>query len=107
MTLHKRILDNLSHTVLVLDQRLAVNYINPSGEMLLGVSARQVHGQPVLELLHLDGRFNDSFIKARDGGHPFTEREVEMTLRPDMVLTVDLSITPFSEPTRDMTPLAT
>jgi len=103
MTLHKRILDNLSHTVLVLDQHLAVNYINPSGEILLGVSARQVHGQPVLELLHLDGRFNDSFIKARDGGHPFTEREVEMTLRPDMVLTVDLSITPFSEPTRDMT----
>ena len=101
MTLHKRILDNLSHTVLVLDQRLAVNYINPAGEMLLGVSARQAEGQSVLDLLHLEGRLGDSMVRARDGGHPFTEREVEITLRPELMLTVDLSVTPFADASRD------
>ena len=103
MTLHKNILDNLSHTVLVLDQRLAVSYINPAGEMLLGVSARQVQGQPALELLKLDGRLVESLAMARDGGHPFTEREVEMTLRPGLMLTVDLIVTPFADATRDST----
>ena len=103
MTLHKRILDNLSHTVLVLDQRLAVNYINPAGEMLLGVSARQAIGQFAVDLLQLDARLGDSLTQARDGGHPFTEREVELTPRPELVITVDLSVTPFLEASRDAT----
>lgn len=103
MTLHKRILDHLSQAVLVLDQRLAVSYINPAGEMLLGVSARQVRGQPIVDLLHLDPRLATSLAKARDGGHPFTEREVEVALRPSLVLTVDLSVTPFGDASRDTT----
>ncbi len=103
MNLHKRILDNLSHPVLVLDQALVVSYINPAGEMLLGVSARQAQGQRASELLHLDACLGERLQQARDGGHPFTEREVEVTLRPEMVVTVDLSVTPFIEATRDAT----
>ncbi|MDX1593507.1 MAG: nitrogen regulation protein NR(II) [Gammaproteobacteria bacterium] len=101
MNLHKRILDNLSNAVLVLDRDLSVSYINPAGEMLLGVSARQARGQQACELLHLEARLDESLRIARDGGHPFTEREVEMSLRPELVVTVDFSVTPFLDATRD------
>ncbi len=103
MNLHKRILDSLSNAVLVLDQRLVVSYINPAGEMLLGVSARQAMGQLAVDLLQLDARLGDSLAQARDGDHPFTEREVELTPRPELVITVDLSVTPFIDASRDAT----
>jgi two-component system nitrogen regulation sensor histidine kinase GlnL len=103
MNLHKRILDNLSNAVLVLDQRLEVSYINPAGEMLLGVSSRQALGQSVADLLHLDARLSESIQQARDGGHPFTEREVELSPRPELALTVDISVTVFIDATRDAT----
>ncbi len=103
MNLHKRILDNLSNAVLVLDQNLVVSYINPAGEMLLGISSRQALGQSVADLLHLDARLCESIEQARDGGHPFTEREVELSLRPELALTVDLGVTVFIDATRDAT----
>ncbi len=103
MNLQKRILDNLSNAVLVLDQNLEVSYINPAGEMLLGVSTRQAIGASAIELLHLDARIGASLVQSRDGGHPFTERELELNPRPELELTVDLSVTPFIDASRDAT----
>lgn len=101
MSLHKRILDNLSHAVLVLDQRLAVSYINPAGEVLFGVSSRQALGRPARDLLHTESRIDDGLRQALDGGHPFTERELELVIGPGAKITVDITVMPLAEARRD------
>ena len=101
MSLHKRILDNLSHAVLVLDQRLAVSYINPAGEVLFGLSSRQALGQRIVDLLRGDARVADDLARALQSGHPFTERELELAPRPGIQITVDITVVPLADATRD------
>jgi len=101
MNQHKRILDNLSHTVLLLDSQLRVRYINPAGEVLLGVSARQALDHPVGDLLYGNGRLDEALARARDHGTPYTERELELSPRPDAEITVDMTVLPLSGATPD------
>jgi two-component system, NtrC family, nitrogen regulation sensor histidine kinase GlnL len=46
------VLTSLTTAVVVLDHDLTCDFVNPAAENLLGVSARQVRGRPVAELIH-------------------------------------------------------
>lgn len=92
----RQILDNLTTGVLLLDEGLRVNYMNPAAEMLLEVSGQRVTGQ------RLDSLFSDSaeslpFLRNTvANGHPFTKREAQLHLTNGQTLIADYSVTPVN-----------
>ena len=94
--LQQRILDNLTHAVLLFDDDLCLNYINPAGEMMFTVSAKRLIGQCAPALLPSNSHLLEAIEKGLDGGHPFTEHEVQVTLPGRRELTVDCTITPLA-----------
>lgn len=90
----RQILDNLTTAVLLLDDGLQVNYMNPAAEMLLEVSGQRVTGQ------RLDNLFSDSMESLQSlhntvaNGHPFTKREAQLSLTNGQTLIADYSVTP-------------
>jgi two-component system nitrogen regulation sensor histidine kinase GlnL len=94
--LQQRILDNLTHAVLMFDADLRLNFINPAGEMLFAVSAKRLIGLHASELLPDHSHLSDAIEKGIDDGHPFTEHEVIITLPGPRHITVDYTITPLA-----------
>lgn len=96
--IQRRVLDNLSTSVLVLDSELKITYINPACEMLFAVSARKASKRTWHQLVsapvELGIRMKDTLVS----GHPFTEREIQLEINGHRQLTVDCSVTPLNEP---------
>jgi len=91
-----RILENLSHSVLMFDSRLVLDYINPAGEMLFAVSAKRLVGQLASALLPAGSHLLAALEKGLNTGHPFTEHEVAVTLPGERKITADYTITPLA-----------
>ena len=92
-----RALSNLSTAVLIFDASLRLTYINPAGEMLFAISARQLIGQAVGGLfVCTDKTAAQHMINARDSGRPFTEREITL-LMAGREVTVDCTVVPFTD----------
>lgn len=94
--LHKRILENLTHAVVMFDADLRLVYINPAGEMLFTVSAKRLVGKRAATLLPAKSHLLAAIEKGVKSGHPFTEHEVQVTLPGHRELTVDCTITPLA-----------
>ncbi|MBL1278474.1 MAG: nitrogen regulation protein NR(II) [Ectothiorhodospiraceae bacterium] len=94
--LHQRILDNLTHAVLMFNGDLCLEYINPAGEMLFTVSAKRLIGLNASILLPADSHLLGAIEKGLASGHPFTEHEVHITLPGHREATVDCTITPLA-----------
>ncbi|MDT8383724.1 MAG: nitrogen regulation protein NR(II) [Gammaproteobacteria bacterium] len=94
--LHQRILDNLTHAVLLFDANLRLDYINPAGEMLFTVSAKRLLRQRASVLLPTNSHLLEAIERGLESGHPFTEHEVQITLPGHRELTVDCTITPLA-----------
>lgn len=94
--LHQRILENLTHAVVMFDADLRLEYINPAGEMLFTVSAKRLLGQSAAALLPTNSHLLEAIEKGQQSGHPFTEHEVRVTLPGHRELTVDCTITPLA-----------
>jgi two-component system nitrogen regulation sensor histidine kinase GlnL len=81
--LEASILSNLNTAVLLFDQEMRLRYINPSGEILLAVSANAVLGRSAGELVPCPAEPVEQRLReALSTRQPFTEREVELQ-RPD------------------------
>lgn len=75
---YKLILDGLHSAVLVLDQNLNIQYINPASEILFAVSAKRVFNQPISSLF-VDDQCNDgSLLSALQSGHSYIKREASI-----------------------------
>jgi two-component system nitrogen regulation sensor histidine kinase GlnL len=94
--LHRHILENLTHAVLMFDADLCLDYINPAGEMLFAVSAKRLIGLSATALLPADSHLLAAIREGLKSGHPFTEHEVQITLPGHRELTVDCTITPLA-----------
>ncbi|WP_163578192.1 nitrogen regulation protein NR(II) [Halomonas faecis] len=94
--MYRRLLEHLTTAVLLLDERLAVRWMNPAAEALLAVSLGRVTGTPLPALLPVDDGMHEVLAKARDDGHPFTQREVRLALLGGATLTIDYTVTPLS-----------
>ena len=94
---YQRILENLSHAVMMFDADLHLDYINPAGEMLFAVSAKRLIGQKCDTLFPADSHLLEAISKGIDTGHPFTEHEVIITLPGQREVTVDYTITPLAQ----------
>lgn len=93
-----RILDSLSTSVLIVDGKRSLLYLNVSAETLFGVSRNQVRGRPLAELLE-DSVLLDAVIdRAAKTARPFSRRE--LALRPingEGDLIVDCTVAPYEE----------
>lgn len=93
-----RILESLSTAVLVLDSGLRFRYLNPAGEMLLAVSARQALGQPLRDLLPGTPEMAGRLQQALATHQPFAEYGVHLHLTTGHDITVDCTVTPMFDP---------
>jgi two-component system nitrogen regulation sensor histidine kinase GlnL len=93
----QRILENLHTAVLLFDGQLNLRHINPAGEMLFAVSAGRILGVRA-HLLFGNDELVASLRAAVVTGHPFTERELALTLVPPRKITVDLTAIPLRDP---------
>lgn len=91
----KRISENLSVSVLLFDENLKLDYINPAGEMLFAVSAKRIAGTSAKELLGEESKAFKTITKACSQGHSLSEREVELILPDLRKITVDCTVTPL------------
>ncbi len=93
------IVDNLTTAVLVLDTALCIRSLNPAAEALLDVSANQVRGLDLRQLLPEAKVLADALMRIAASGDPLTERDMQLVLPSAAVITVDCVMTPISEPT--------
>lgn len=93
----QRVLDNLNTAVLVVDGELRLRSINPAGELLFQLSARQIVGQSLAELLASNTELVDALRQAFASQHPFTEHGLRLLLVGKRELMVDCSVTPLSD----------
>ena len=93
----KRITENLSVAVLLFDENLQLDYINPAGEMLFALSAKRVAGTHAYELLGEKSKVSNTLRKATHEGHSLSERELELLLPDLRKITVDCTVTPLGE----------
>jgi two-component system nitrogen regulation sensor histidine kinase GlnL len=92
----QQILDNLNTTVLVLDPELRLLSINPAGETLFEISAKQIVGQRLAQILPRSRPLIKMLRQALVSGDPFTERGLHLTLPGPRYVTVDCTVTVFT-----------
>jgi two-component system nitrogen regulation sensor histidine kinase GlnL len=89
------IIDNLHSAVIVVNQDLCVEYLNPSAEMLLQISHTRAMGRKVKELINQGqeffARIEDSLITH----HPFSMYEIELTTQTGQVQVMDFMASPI------------
>ncbi len=91
-----RVLDNLSSAVLLFDAKLRLIYINPAGEVLFDMSARHILGRGVAGLLPCpNANVEEKLKRVLHTGHPFTEREMPLSLADGREITVNCSVLPL------------
>ncbi|HQV80785.1 MAG TPA: PAS domain-containing protein, partial [Agitococcus sp.] len=96
----KRVLENLSTAVLVVDEQLCVVYLNPSAEMLLAVSRSRTIGQPLAHIF-IDCEGDGSILKMAQTlktAHPFTKREAHLRVNGLHEVTVDYTVSSLLTP---------
>ena len=97
-TIYKHILEGLSSAVLLFDQDLRLDYINPTGEMLFEASANRLQNMALDELISSgDSKLRESIYHAFATSHPVTERETCINFPGNRTATVDCAITPLRD----------
>lgn len=83
--------------LLWLDENLALIYLNPAAESLLGCSVRRVLGQPVASLVPGEAELLQHLWQTLESEHPCTLREISLHLAGRDVM-VDCVISPLRDP---------
>jgi len=97
-TLSPWILENLNITVLLFDEELRLQYINPAGEMMFAASARNLKDQQAADFIHCPERdLSAAFKQAVVMGVPFTEREISLYSLDGREITVDCTVMPVAD----------
>ena len=96
--IQQRVLDGLTTTVLLFDDKLLLRYINPAGEMMFEQSARHLLGLSLIELVqHRDDISSAKWEQDIHSGQSFTRHEVPLVLNNDIEVTVNLTVLPLKD----------
>ncbi|WP_027965737.1 nitrogen regulation protein NR(II) [Halomonas halocynthiae] len=95
--MYQRLLEHMSTAVLLLNDQLQLQWMNPAAEALLALSLARVRAQALLELIHVDETIGERLSQSLRERHPFTQREARLTLATGDTLTVDYTASPISE----------
>ena len=99
--LFKRILENANTAMLVFDHQLRLTYLNPAGEMLFALSLHRIEGGNLHSLFANSDKFIQNVEQAFNSNHPFTERELVITLPNSRQITADCTVTPLGNESSD------
>ena len=95
----KQITDNLTTSVLLLNNALVLDYINPAGEILFEISAKRIVGNVISEIFLNTEQMIDGMNNAMLTGQGFTERELQLSIPGARSINVDCIVTPISDNT--------
>lgn len=95
--IQQRVLDGLSVATLLFNARFRLIFINPAGELLLGISARHLLGQHFSELIQLESPIMPALEEALQSRHPFTRHEMTLSMAHSEDLVVDFTVIPLIE----------
>ena len=94
--LEQTVLDHLSTAVMLFGADLRLKYLNPAAEMLFQFSARHVVGLYAANVLPCpDTHVEQRLTEALGSRHPFTERELNVTLLDGRTITVNCTVLPL------------
>lgn len=93
----RRVVESLSVAVLVLDRRLRLLFMNPAAETLFELSFRKAHKLALPELIIGAEPFIAGLRHCLESGHPYIERELQLTFPLERVVTVDCTAAPLLE----------
>lgn len=96
--LQQRILESLNSAVLLFDESLRLQYVNPAGETLFCVSARHLLNEPYQALIQESADLQCQLEEAFQSGRPFTRHEVSLGLGSNIHVVVDFTAVPLIEP---------
>jgi len=92
------IIDNISSSVLTLNEKLEILYINAAGEMLLDISSKRAVGQSLRHIINVDEKFFSRLEDTYKNNHPFSEHELSISLFSAREFTIDYSVTSIMQP---------
>lgn len=96
--IYKKAMESLTTAVLLLDDKLCIQYLNPAAEQFFATSSSHLINETVLNLLHEDDEPYAELKNALSEQHAFTKREVQLRLpNTTQAATVDYTVTPLSE----------
>jgi two-component system nitrogen regulation sensor histidine kinase GlnL len=93
----RRVVESLSVAVLVLDRRLRLLFMNPAAETLFELSYRKGYKLALPELIIGAEPFIAGLRHCLESGHPHIERELQLTLPLERIVTVDCTAAPLLE----------
>ena len=93
---YKSILDSLTTAILVLEDGLRIQYLNPAAESLFETSITRSHGLPINDILVDSEDALTTLLSAAENGQSYTRREAEFILTSGTRLMVDYSVSPIS-----------
>ena len=97
LTTYQTLLDNMHSAVLLLDEKLKLQYMNAAAENLLKISAIRYDGVAIEHLFSENGHIPEGLVKAAQSKQRFTKRQTELRLSTPEDITVDYTITPIAE----------
>ena len=97
----KLMLDNLTAAVVLINQQYQIEYINGSAENIFAISKVKLLQQSIEPLLNHDEETLHILRHALESGHPYTKREVCLSIPTKENKWVDLSITPLFLPSTE------
>lgn len=99
--LQKRILDNLSTAIVLLNEQLEIIYLNPSAEVLFETSSKRICGHSFESVFFENANDRQELLNALKTGHPYTKRECAVFPKAlgqsTVPLTVNYSVTVINE----------
>jgi two-component system nitrogen regulation sensor histidine kinase GlnL len=96
--LSPRILESMSSVILVFNCKLQLTYINPAGETMFSLSARQLINKTYAELIVDKVDLESHLQMSLENQHPFTQHEIKLTLVSDIPVVVDFIVVPLIQP---------
>ncbi len=92
------ILDRLNTAILTCDPDLNVTAMNPAGEQMFGVSAKQIRQRSLATLVPMDpATLSTPALKALSSNQQVTAHDVTITLAGGRSIKVDYTVTPLHE----------
>ncbi len=89
------ILDNLHSAIMVVDQQLHIEYMNPSAEMMFHISNTRAVGKPITELIPDEHEFYDRLERSLVSSHPYMVYEANLNSHTGHKLAVDFMVSPI------------
>lgn len=97
LDIYKKVLESLTTAVLLLDDQLRIQYLNPAAEQFFATSSTHLLDAPADYLLQ-ESQMQGEFEKALKEQYGFTKREVQLHLpNTSQTATADYTVTPISE----------